>query len=308
MLTIYLDAVWTLNFFLDFMLLLLTQALLRENTRKIRIIIGAFIASLIVPITLYMPDSILTAAIGKFIYSIFIILSTFGFVSIYRLIKLLFTFYFTTFAIGGGLLAIHFLFQHPIGLSANGILTVNSGYGDPVSWVFVIIGFPLVWLFTKSRMDKHAADKIRYDQLCPVTIQIKNQSHSTKGYIDSGNQLVDPLTKKCVILCDEFFLNQWFTEKEWNMLEIAYENLDFENIPDKWKNEIQFVPYVGAGGDSKFLFTIRPDHLIVYYGEQKIMTKNILIGIQFADLVKDKSYHCLLHPQIIKLGTIHSAS
>lgn len=307
-LTIYLDAVWALNFLLDSMLLLLTQALLRENAKKIRIIFGAFVASLIVPISIYMPDSFITSASGKFIYSIIIILCTFGFISMYRFLKLFITFYFITFAIGGGLLAIHFLFQQPVALSANGILTVNNGYGDPISWIFVLIGFPCVWLFTKYRMDKHAADKIRYDQLCPVTIQIKNESYSTKGFIDSGNQLVDPLTKKWVILCDAKFLKHWLTEREFQALKEAYEDLDFEKIPENWKKDIQFVPYRGAGGDSQFLFTIRPDHLVIDYGEDQIMTKNVLIGIQFSSLVKDESYQCLLHPEIIKLGGIHSAS
>lgn len=307
-LTIYLDAVWALNFFLDFMLLLLTKAILRQNTKKRRILFGAFVASLIVPVTFYIPDSFFTSALGKLLYSIFIILCTFGFTSMYRLMKLVLTFYFTTFAIGGGLLAIHFVFQQPVGVSVAGVITVNSGYGDPISWLFVLIGFPIVWLFTKSRMDKHAAEKIRYDRLHSVTIQINDQPYSTKGFIDSGNQLVDPLTKKWVILCDATFLKQWFTETEWKALQAAYENLDFEKIPEKWEKNIQFVPYRGAGGDSKFLFTIRPDHLIVHYGEEEIMTKNIIIGIQFSSLVKDESYRCLLHPEIIKLSGIHSAS
>ncbi|WP_337970411.1 sigma-E processing peptidase SpoIIGA, partial [Virgibacillus salexigens] len=56
-----------------------------------------------------------------------------------------------------------------------------------------------------------------------------------------------------------------------------------------------------------FLLTLRPDKLIVYYGGQRIETSKVLIGIQFAELTKDRSYHCLLHPQIIILATIHSA-
>lgn len=305
--TIYLDAVWTLNFFLDMMLLMLTQALARDSTRKIRIIIGAFIASLLVPINIYFPDSFFSSVAGKFLYSVIIILCAFGFFSIYRMMKLLLLFYFTTFAIGGGLIAIHFLLQSPIGVSTNGILTFNSGYGDPISWIFVVIGFPSVWLFTKGRMDKHAVDKIRYDQLYPVTIQLKNKSYSTTGYIDSGNQLVDPLTKKPVIICDELFLKQWFTENDWKLLKSANKELDFEKIPKEWESSIQIVPYRGVQGGSNFLFAMRPDQLIVYYGEQKIVTSKLLIGIQFAALTKDQSYHCLLQPQIITTAAVHSA-
>ncbi|AXI09002.1 sigma-E processing peptidase SpoIIGA [Oceanobacillus sp. 143] len=305
--TIYLDAVWALNFILDMMLLLLTQALSRDNARKRRILLGAFIASLLVPITIYFPDSFISSVFGKLFYSALIIFSTFGYRSIYRFSRLLLLFYFTTFAIGGGLIGLHFLLQNRIGVSGNSLLTFSSGYGDPVSWIFVVTGFPIVWLFTKSRMDKHVMEKIRYDQLYEVLIQINNQSFATTGYIDSGNQLVDPLSKKPVIICDEFFLKQWFTDVEWELLKIAQETLDFEILPKNWENKIQIVPYQGVGGKSMFLITIRPEQLIVYYNEQKIVSSKVLIGIQFAELVKDGSYHCLLQPQIIKLASVHSA-
>ncbi|WP_085992466.1 sigma-E processing peptidase SpoIIGA [Oceanobacillus senegalensis] len=305
--TVYLDAVWALNFFLDFMLLLLTKALARDHTKIIRIAIGAFFASCIVPITLIYPDSFFSSVTGKVLYSLFIILSSFGFITIYRYLKLFLLFYFTTFAIGGGLVALHFLFSSPITVTTSGLVTFNKGYGDPVSWLFVIIGFPLVWIFTKSRMDKHAKEKIRYNQLYTVTIKIRDKAFSTTGYIDSGNQLVDPLTKKPVIICDEIFLKQWFTDEDWQCLKIANDSLDIERLPKEWENFIQVVPYQGVQGSSMFLLAIRPDYIIVNYGEQTIKSRKLLIGIQFAGLTKDNSYHCLLHPQIIQLATIHSA-
>src|SRR5690625_3595598 len=138
-----------LNFLLDMLLLFLTQALARVSIRKRRIFFGGFIASLIVPISFYFPDSFITSAAGKVMYSILIIFCSFGYRSFYRLMKLLLLFYFVSFSIGGGLIAVHFLFQQPVSMTANGILTVNHGYGDPISWLFVMIGFPFVWFFTK---------------------------------------------------------------------------------------------------------------------------------------------------------------
>ncbi|RYG74085.1 sigma-E processing peptidase SpoIIGA [Lentibacillus lipolyticus] len=305
--TIYLDAVWMLNFLLDMMLLMLTQALAKDSTGKLRITFGAFIASLLVPLSIYYPDSFFTSMIGKLIYSVVIILCSFQFYSVYRMVKLFFLFYFVTFSIGGGLIAIHFLFQNPVGLSANGILTFNSGYGDPVSWLFIAIGFPLVWLFTKNRMDKHATEKIRYDQLCPVRIRIKDTTHSTTGYIDSGNQLTDPLTKKPVIICDEHFLKQWFTEIDWTKLKTVNDSLDFEELPAGWEKRFQIVPYQGVEGNRTFMLALKPDWISIDYDDREIVTHKVLIGIQFAELTKDQSYHCLLHPQIIKMAAATSA-
>lgn len=305
--TIYLDAVWTLNLIVDMMLLMLTQALAKDQTRKIRLMFGAFIASLLVPISLYFPNTFITTVYGKLIYSILIILCSFQFKNVYRTIKLLLLFYFTTFAIGGGLVAIHFIFQNPIMVSGNGLMTFNNGFGDPVSLTFILIGFPTIWLFTKRRMDKHGVDKIRYNELCPVTIQLNQESYSTTGYIDSGNQLVDPITKHPVIICDEIFLKQWFSKDEWEKLKEAHTQLNYHKIPEKWEKKIRIIPYQGVEGKGNFLMAIRPEKLMVYYGQEKIVTHKVLIGIQFARLTKDETYHCLLHPQIIKFASVESA-
>ncbi|WP_404452512.1 sigma-E processing peptidase SpoIIGA [Virgibacillus necropolis] len=305
--TIYVDVIWLLNFLFDMMLIMLTLILAKEITSKKRIIFGSFVASMIVPISIYFPDSLITSVVGKFMYSLLIILCVCRFRSMYHLFRLLFLFYFVTFTIGGGLIALHFMLDSPFGVSSNGVLTFNKGYGDPISWLFVVICFPIVWHFTKRSMDKHAVEKIRYDQLCPITLQINKKSLSTTGYIDSGNQLVDPLTKSPVVICDEPFLKQWFSAEEWEEIKKACELLDFDAIPKKWEGRIHIVPFQGVEGKSSYMMAIKPDNIKILYEQDEIITNKLLIGIQFSDLTKDQRYHCLLHPQIIKLAAVHSA-
>ncbi|ASN05846.1 sigma-E processing peptidase SpoIIGA [Virgibacillus necropolis] len=305
--TIYVDVIWMLNFLFDMMLIMLTLILAKESTSKKRIILGSFVASIIVPISIYFPDSFITSIVGKFMYSLLIILCVCHYRSMYQLFRLLFLFYFVTFTIGGGLIALHFMLDSPFGVSANGILTFNKGYGDPISWIFVVVGFPIIWHFTKRSMDKHAIEKIRYDQLCPITLQINDKSLSTTGYIDSGNQLVDPLTKSPVVICDEPFLKQYFSDEEWGAIKKACELLDFDAIPKKWESRIHIVPFHGVDGKSSYMMAIKPDKIKIQYDQNEIITNKLLIGIQFSDLTKDQRYHCLLHPQIIKLATVHSA-
>lgn len=304
---IYVDVIWLLNFLFDMMLIMLTLILAKESTSKKRIIFGSFVASVIVPISIYFPDSFFTSVVGKILYSILIIVCVCRYRSKYQLFRLLLLFYFVTFTIGGGLIAIHFMLESPFGVSSNGILTFNNGFGDPVSWLFVVVCFPIVWHFTKRSMDKHAVEKIRYDQLCPITLIINNESFSTTGYIDSGNQLVDPLTKSPVVICDEFFLKKWFSEDEWKAMKKACDLLDFDAIPKKWEGRIHIVPFHGVDGKSSYMLAIKPDKINILYDQEEIITNKLLIGIQFSDLTKDQRYHCLLHPQIIKLSAVHSA-
>lgn len=282
------------------MLLLLTKSLLRMHTHIGRIIFGAFIASLIVPVSILYPGTFLTTVIGKILFSMVIIICTFRMVSFFHFLSSLATFYFVTFVIGGGLIAMHFLFQQSTVIQSFGFLHVQQGYGEPVSWLFVVIGFPIVYYFTQRRMDKHVEDTLEYDQLCDVTIQLKKKRFRTTGFIDSGNQLVDPVTLFPVIISDNVFLKQWFSHSEWNQLEEAHETLAFDLIPENWEKHIHVVPYQGVGGKRSFLIALRPEKVTIHMPDQQMSTNKVLIGMQFAKLTTDDAYHCLLHPYVMK--------
>jgi stage II sporulation protein GA (sporulation sigma-E factor processing peptidase) len=289
------------------MLLLLTDKLAHLHTNRFRIAFGALIASLIVPLTIYYPDHFFTTIIGKLLFSILIILSSFGFKNVYQTARLLLLFYLMSFAIGGGLMAVHFLTHSTFTVSQAGILTYNAGYGDPISWLFVVIGFPFVWFFTKQRMDKHVQEKVRYDVKYAIRLKINGIHRDTTGFIDSGNQLVDPFTKKPVVICDEAFIAQWFEREDWIKLKIASEKMDMEALPSTWTEKLKIIPYQGVEGGHGFLFAIIPDELIIYYNNKEIKTSHVLIGIQFGTLTKDESYHCLLQPELIQSAMTYTA-
>src|SRR5690606_1805040 len=134
------------------------------------------------------------------IFSTFIIYAAFGMKNWKMFMKQLLSFYFVSFALGGGLFGIYFLIGQQIHAADGLFITYSSGYGDMVSWIFVVIFFPIVWFFTKRRLEHITIEKIRYEELCTVTIWINNQKIETVGLIDSGNSLVDPFTKKPVIV------------------------------------------------------------------------------------------------------------
>src|SRR5690625_5887841 len=126
------------------MLLMLTQILSKDNTGKLRIAFGAFIASLIVPITLYYPNTFMTTVIGKLLFSMVIILSAFRFTTIYQSIKQLLLFYFILFTDVGGLIGIHFLLKKTINFSYDGLLVVNIKIGIDVIWTIIEYGVILL--------------------------------------------------------------------------------------------------------------------------------------------------------------------
>lgn len=307
-LVVYLDIILLLNFMFNFMLLLLTKYLMRYAVPLYRLFFGTIVATAMIPLYIYFPNSFIQSFIFKTIFPIFIMLVTFGYQSVYQLLKTTFMFYFISFSVGGGLFAIHFLLDNTLNVKIHKILLyVNNIYGDEYSLVLIFIGFPMILYFTKLRMDKHIKDKIKYDELYEVEIRLNKNAHRTTGFIDSGNQLVDPLSNRPVVICDEPFLKNFFTDTEWQMLKTVILEEKVDQIPHAFRSMFAIVPYQGVDGTSNFLFAIRPEKLTIYYNEKVIETKNVLIGIQLAKLTMDERYHCLLHPEIIRLSKVKIA-
>ncbi len=53
----------------------------------------------------------------------------------------------------------------------NGLVQSQSiSYGDPISWLFVILGFPVIYYFSKKRIESVEITNIHYDQIGRATV------------------------------------------------------------------------------------------------------------------------------------------
>lgn len=273
-----------------------------------RLIFGTVIATLFVPLVLYFPHTLLNTLIGKALYSILIMLSAFGFQSIAIFFKRLLMFYFVSFVIGGGLFALHYLLEAPTRNNTNQLLFyVSNIYGDQISLVILFIGLPFLIMFTKIRMDQQTIDNLNYRQLYDVQLEWNGFCYDTVGFVDTGNHLHDPLTKRPVIICDSIFLKNYFAADDWQAVKEAIVALDPVLLPKYLQHQIQLVPYQGVGGSSNYLFAVRPDKLMISFDRKLIETNKVLVGIQLTNLADDQQYHCLLHPDLIHLKAIQIA-
>ncbi|MCP3031112.1 sigma-E processing peptidase SpoIIGA [Halobacillus sp. A1] len=293
---IYLDAVWMLNLLMDGMILYLTQGLTRAKTSNFRIFAAALIASSIVPITVLQPDLWLASTLGKTCFSILIIFAAFSFVSFRSLLIQWLTFYFVTFAIGGTLVGIHFLFSTPIEVNGGQVITYSTGFGDPFSWLFVCIGFPVSWLFTKWRMEQIQAHRLKTEDLYRVKVVFNNNSIMCTGLVDSGNHLFDPISKRMVFLADRNLWRNFLPDETLNQL-VGDEMLDaLEQLPDPFKSSVQLIPFQGAGSSGQLMVTFLVDSIIVFTEEGELRIEKPLVGIQDHDLTFDRMYQILIHP------------
>ena len=167
---IYYEEVFILNFLLDFMILYGTKRILKRNNKLIRVAVGSIIGSF-TTFLLFINISYLLLLILKIIISILLVIISFGFRNI---IKNIMYFYFLSIIIGGSAY----------------LLDINNKF------FLIISSFIVVIILIR--------EFISYKEIYPnkylVTIYINSRKFCLEGFIDTGNRLIDPISKKSIIL------------------------------------------------------------------------------------------------------------
>lgn len=232
---IYLDLVMILNFFIDFILLLSVSLILKRNIKLNRIMIGAFFGGISI-LFLFFNINNLILFLFKIFISIIMTIITFKYVNLkYTLINILYL-YMSSIILGGFLyfLNLEFSYKHV------GIIFFNNGLS--INFIFLIITSPII-LYIYIKQTK----KLRYNYSNYYNIIITKDSKDYKytGYMDSGNVLIDSLTKKSVILIDkrkilfnisEFRLIPYTSVSGVNMIQVVkidkliFNNKEYKNV------------------------------------------------------------------------------
>lgn len=236
---IYLDLVMILNFAIDFILLLTVSLILKRNASITRIMLGAFIGGISI-LLLFFDMNSLILFLFKIIISIFMTLITFKYMNLkYTLVNLLYL-YMSSIILGGFL----YLFNIEFSYKKVGIIFINNGLS--INFIFLILFSPII-LYIYIKQTKNL--RYNYSNYYNIEIIKNGKKYKYTAYMDSGNVLVDSLTKKSVILIDKRKL--------------------LFNI-----KEFRLIPYMGVNGNN-MIKVIKIDKLLFNNKEYS----NVLLGI-----------------------------
>ncbi|KGA97005.1 protease [Alkalihalobacillus alcalophilus ATCC 27647 = CGMCC 1.3604] len=299
--TVYLDLIWLLNFFIDYLLIALTALVLKRRFKHVRFILAAFIASFIV-ILMFTPFADLVYSPWfKLIYSALIVWVAFGYERLRFFIQNLLMFYFVTFMTGGALFALHFFWQTELDILSSFSPQNGIFIGSSISWVFVLIGFPLVWYFSKQRFETIETKKIQADQMAEVTLFIDHFEIKTIGLVDTGNQLLCPITKQPVMIIEGSLLYETYSEAVVKELSQIAEGKD-ELLPEteKLAHRVRIIPYRVVGQASPFLTALKPDKVEIVFNNERYETEKVLLGLQEGELSADGLFTSIIHPKLVQ--------
>ena len=252
---IYLDVVIFINFFFDFFLLFGVDRLLKRNTKLFRIILGSIIGGISI-LFLFIPCSSFILFIGKIIISILMVIVTFSYHNIKYFMKNVISIYVLSIFLGGFLYFINDSFSY----KNTGIIFFHNGFSINIILIIVITPF-IVYFYIKNYKDNK-----KYNNVHNVDIYLEDKVYSFSGFLDTGNNLVDPYKKRGVIIVNK--------------------NLDL-------KSDVLYVPFKTIS-DSGVLKCYKTSKVLI---DKTYEFKNLLVGVSSKATID--GIDCIL-PNIIK--------
>lgn len=260
--TIYVDVLFVLNFFITYLLLLLTKLLNRREAKTYRLIIASFIGGIYSLVIIVDELNFLITIFGKILVSVLIVFTAFGFNRLTLFLKNILVFYFSNMILLGVILAIWLVFR-PDGV----VIHNNSVYFDISARALLLSAF-FAYILSVAIV-KIYNHTLGSNEIYSLTIfSGENQWHMF-AFADSGNKLKEPFSDYPVIIVDKSKLS-----------------VDTNRV----------IPFNTVGGEG-LLEAFKPDKVIISTGKRTVETDKVYIALS---TVESKDFSAIINPEILK--------
>jgi stage II sporulation protein GA (sporulation sigma-E factor processing peptidase) len=158
--------------------------------------------------------------------------------------------------------------------------------------------FLLIWLYRRNQ------STIR--ETYEVELIFQNRSFRTKGLLDTGNCLYDPIFKKPVIIIEKTLLNNLMSTETRKELEAAESCLaGKKDVYDQWDAgsgellHLKIIPYQSIGEPRGMMLAFVLDKVFIYRGNDKICNERVTAAICDNCLSTKEEYHVILHKELL---------
>lgn len=281
----YIEYVFAENFFIDFILLFITGKLIKKMIIYRRLIIASVIGALYVILTAYIGRDFMTYFIVKFSVSILMIMVAYDTKGIIANVRVILCFYITSLIMVGIITALYYLDYDK--------LTVNA-------IVFsIFVGYAALHFFfkeIKARIEKN-------NYMRSVTIGVDNKSKILRAYIDTGNELTDPMTGKPVIVVNIDSIKNILGDDLYNGILCFYKNKssNYESLlsmNDKIK--LRIVKYNTISSIGEKMVCIVPDNIEIKCDDKNSINADAIIGIYPKKISQKDDYDALLFKKLLE--------
>lgn len=299
--TLYIDIIFLENIIMNYIILFATGLIILKKVKHIRILISSIIGSSY-SVMLYITKlEIYDNQIVKFILSVVMVYVAFTPKDIKKMIKNIIIFYLTSFCFGGAAYYLLYNVSPEQIKNINGVMT--GEYPIKIAILGGILGFFIIniaFKIVKNRIDKTS---IIYD----IEIGYKEKQVGLKVLLDTGNLLVEPISKAPVVIVDSEKLKQILDLSSLEIMRNAkIENID--SLEEDLKLRCRILPFSSVGKNNGIMIGFKPDYIKVY--EEEKIIKEVIVGVCSNKFSKNKYYSGLIGLDLLnseegKLGDIN---
>ncbi|MBQ1813169.1 MAG: sigma-E processing peptidase SpoIIGA [Bacilli bacterium] len=216
---VYIDVIFFINIFFDFILLLSVSLILRRNVKIYKIILGSIVGGISI-LFLFLPINKITLFFLKIIIAILMCITAFNYKDIKYTIKNIIFLYLISVLLGGALYLLNIEFSY----KNNGLIFYHNGLS--INIILIIIVTPIILYFYVKEMKDL---KNNYSKYYKVNIYFKSKKNILlNGFLDTGNNLIDPYKKRPIIIVNYNKIRKYvLNEKE---LLVPYSNINNNSI------------------------------------------------------------------------------
>lgn len=266
---IYVDVIFIENFIINTFLLKLALDLMHSNNKKIWIYEAGLLGAIYTLVMLFPSMKMLTYLPFKLLIALLMVFISTREKNIVALIKILLTFILLSLGLGG---ICFFLSLSQNDYSFQGGLVLKDYYLK-----YLILGIMIFYIFY-NRVFKFIKDKFVVKSLCyDVFIEINKKSYIVKGFLDTGNELKEPVTNLPVIIVDQSVISKDVLKECSSCYSINYKTVN------------------GHFGSMK---GFKPDKLVLYTEKFK-KEREAIICLSEENLSIENEYRALLSRGII---------
>ncbi len=221
--SVYADVLIVLNITVDYFLLKLCCAILRENIPFIRLALASLLGG-ILSLYIFLPASKFAAELSiRLCMALLITITAFGFKNIKHYLRCAACLFGVTYLYGGLMFAVWLLFKPQNMLINNSVVYLNI---SPLILIASTAVYYLIIMLIRFILSKNA----KYSEKCSILLRFKNNSANAAGIIDSGNSLSDVFGKSEIIIVSKNISDKLLKNADENMLSTRFRAVPVKSI------------------------------------------------------------------------------
>ena len=282
--TVYLDIVFVENLLMNYIILFATGFIQKIQMKQLRLILSSSFGGVYAIISYLNIIPIYSNIFMKILLSIIMIYIAFNPQNVKKLCKTILLFYLTSFVMGGCALALLYMISPESIAFKDGVLV--GTYPMKITIVAGLVGFCIIQI--AFQINKRQLKK--KDMIWNLEISINKQKTEVKAYLDSGNTLKDPISKKPVIVVEK--------NKIKNFTDIDLEKIIGGDEPNTENLKLKIIPFNSIGKQNGMLIGVKPDFVKIEYEDREEYIYDVVIGMYDKKINKD--YHALIGLELLE--------